>query len=756
MKNKQTSYFRQTSVLTARYSKIFFNDKQSLLLTIAIPLLTILIVCSVACGDMFCMAANVNHSVNEGYPVLAWQAVPQENEGEFIVNTNGIGKISDEDDPVVYTVFEKTNDYDNFENTQIVIKNNKGQQVFKSNENDVETVYGDDYAYSVYVPVDKKLAKGKTYSVELTADVSSDSSKYGSLKSEFDITIPDKYEGVNSLVKTVGKSYKISQKLKKDFDLDECFNSNSQKFAALSKTTMNINGKSYVLISDAESLVFILSDKEKYGFDNNEWLDYNYYLNCDIDLNGYKELKPFGDKEHPYKGIFDGNGHIITNFKIKTSSNNTALFGVLKGTVKNLGIEKATVTTSKKNCGAIAGTLETNSSIFNCYIADSKITADKGYVGSIAGKANSSGKNIEIHTCYAKDVTLKTDKTYIGGLVGSLNNASLKACYAIPSIDADDTDHAGILAGAIGSKASTEYLFYIKDNSDLTALGENSSDSFLKENSISCVESEKFKEYSGKIVYNPENPDADSEYGFKRDGQLSAFGGTQTGLFMLACVAIFVGICNSIQEICKERNILKREYMTNLKLTSYISSKLIIQGLVCAAQTILILIIFALYIRGKEIPSSGVIFNSVWTEYFITMFLLCFASDVIALVISSVVKNSSTANTFIPIILIVQIVFSGVLFDLGDAMENFASLMVSKWGIAGLAISSRLNNSRVKFLLDSPEYELNLGATMSSVKELYESSAANLIKVWLVLLGFIVVCAILSTVLLRNVKKDKR
>lgn len=757
MKNKRTSYFKQTSVLTSRYSKIFFNDKQNLLLTIAIPLLTILIVCYVACGDMFSIAAKVDHSINDGYPILAWQSVPQENDGEFVVNSTGIGNISSTKNPIVYIIFEKTNDYSKLENSEFVVKDNIGEEIFKSDIEDIEIVYGDDYTYSVYIPVNKDLDKNKKYSVEFTADVLSEENKYGNLQSTFDITIPSEYESVNSLVKTEGNGYEIDQKLQKNFDLNNYVRDNTQKIAALSKATMSIDGKDYVLISDAESLVFILSDKEKYGYDNEEWLKYNYYLNCDIDLNGYDKLTPFGSESNPYKGIFDGNGHIITNFTIDSTKKDVALFGVLDGTVKNIGIENAKISTTNKNCAVIAGTLENNATIYNCYISNSEVTADNGYAGSIAGNVGDEGKNVEIHTCYAKDVTLNTEESNVGGLIGALNNATLKACYAIPTIvEANNEENAGVIVGSYNSKANMEYLYYIKDNSDLEALGKNTSVNFCKSNNIICVEKDDFKEYSEKIIYNSENSEVDSEYGFKQDGQLSMFTGTQTGLFMLVCVAIFVGICNSIQEICKERNILKREYMTNLKLTSYMSSKLIIQGFVCAAQTLLILVIFAIYVKNKEMPSSGVIFHSIWTEYFITMFLLCFASDVIALVISAIVKNSSTANTFIPIILIVQIVFSGVLFDLGDVMDKFASLMVSKWGIAGLAISSRLNNTRAQFLLDSPKYELQLGSTMSSVKDLYVSSASNLLMVWCVLIAFIVICSALSTALLTRVKKDKR
>ena len=41
---------------------------------------------------------------------------------------------------------------------------------------------------------------------------------------------------------------------------------------------------------------------------------------------------------------------------------------------------------------------------------------------------------------------------------------------------------------------------------------------------------------------------------------------TKSMLFALSCSGIWIGLFNSIQEICKERVILKREYMANLKL----------------------------------------------------------------------------------------------------------------------------------------------------------------------------------------------
>ena len=76
--NKKPSFFRQAFVLIDRYFHIFFNDKQNLILTLGIPLLTILIVCLVAVPDMYSVKAKEDHSINSGFPVLVWQQVTQE------------------------------------------------------------------------------------------------------------------------------------------------------------------------------------------------------------------------------------------------------------------------------------------------------------------------------------------------------------------------------------------------------------------------------------------------------------------------------------------------------------------------------------------------------------------------------------------------------------------------------------------------------------------------------------------------------
>lgn len=63
-------------------------------------------------------------------------------------------------------------------------------------------------------------------------------------------------------------------------------------------------------------------------------------------------------------------------------------------------------------------------------------------------------------------------------------------------------------------------------------------------------------------------------------------------LFALSCSGIWIGMFNSIQEICKERVILKREYMSNLKLPCYMMSKFVLRALLGLIQSIILTLVF--------------------------------------------------------------------------------------------------------------------------------------------------------------------
>ena len=78
---------------------------------------------------------------------------------------------------------------------------------------------------------------------------------------------------------------------------------------------------------------------------------------------------------------------------------------------------------------------------------------------------------------------------------------------------------------------------------------------------------------------------------------------TKSLLFALSCSGFWIGMLNSIQEICKERTIMKREYMTGLSLSAYISSKIIVLGGLCLVQSLMVTGVFSMLVG---LPEEGV------------------------------------------------------------------------------------------------------------------------------------------------------
>lgn len=152
--------------------------------------------------------------------------------------------------------------------------------------------------------------------------------------------------------------------------------------------------------------------------------------------------------------------------------------------------------------------------------------------------------------------------------------------------------------------------------------------------------------------------------------------GTMMGSFALVCICVWNGFFNSIQAVCRERNIVKREHRSGLHMSAYIGAHMIYQMLLCAAQVGITLGI--LHIAEVKIPESGVIFSSGMFELAFTMFLITYASDMLSLMVSSIVRNTTTAMTAMPFLLIFQLVFSGGFFTLSGAASSITGLTIDR------------------------------------------------------------------------------
>ena len=220
------------------------------------------------------------------------------------------------------------------------------------------------------------------------------------------------------------------------------------------------------------------------------------------------------------------------------------------------------------------------------------------------------------------------------------------------------------------------------------------------------------------------------------------YNSTKSILFALSCAGIWVGLFNSIQEICKERSILKREYMANLNLGAYVLSKFAVQLLMSIIQAFVMMILFALFVGS---PSDGVIGSSAFAEMFITLLLTIFSSSAIGLVVSSVSKNSDKAMTTAPFLLIIQLLFSGILFELEDMTEKISYITISRWSVSSFGTIANLN-----------ALEMSVAAIPHEAEDIYEYTVSNICQSWIILGGFIAICIVLCAILLRSVAKDSR
>ena len=164
---------------------------------------------------------------------------------------------------------------------------------------------------------------------------------------------------------------------------------------------------------------------------------------------------------------------------------------------------------------------------------------------------------------------------------------------------------------------------------------------------------------------------------------------TRSIMFALSCSGIWIGLFNTIQEVCKERPILKREYMGNLRLWGYIVSKYVVQGVICFLQATLLVAIFLRLM--KHSAEAGLYFAKPGMEIWITMILTIFASASMGLIVSSLMKNGDRAMAVAPFVLIIQLLFSGVLFTLDGMAEHVSKITVSRWAMECLGNITNLN-----------------------------------------------------------------
>lgn len=205
--------------------------------------------------------------------------------------------------------------------------------------------------------------------------------------------------------------------------------------------------------------------------------------------------------------------------------------------------------------------------------------------------------------------------------------------------------------------------------------------------------------------------------------------------FMI-CVAFtmaasWLGLFNTIQEIVKEREMLKKEYMSGLNFTSYMLSKMIIFSILSMYQAITCVSIVYFYLRPRP---EDILLTTTLFDLIINFFLVSFSTSTIGLFISSTVKESKTTLILAPLYMMIQILFSGMFVPFTDITESISYTIISRWGYETFGTISNLTKYGVAAPIDG----------------FFSFSASHVLNIWLVFIGIFFIFLVASIIVIKR------
>ena len=171
-----------------------------------------------------------------------------------------------------------------------------------------------------------------------------------------------------------------------------------------------------------------------------------------------------------------------------------------------------------------------------------------------------------------------------------------------------------------------------------------------------------------------------SEYVFRENENIPVY------IFISVIVALFIGLTVSSEEIIRDKKIRKRESFLNLSRGSYLSGKIGIMLAISAIQMFLFVIIgnTILEIKGMTFPYWAILFST------------CTFANILGLNISASFNSAKVIYILIPIVIIPQLLFSGIIVRFDRLNPIFASqkgvpwignIMASRWAYEAIAVT---------------------------------------------------------------------
>jgi ABC-type multidrug transport system ATPase subunit len=197
------------------------------------------------------------------------------------------------------------------------------------------------------------------------------------------------------------------------------------------------------------------------------------------------------------------------------------------------------------------------------------------------------------------------------------------------------------------------------------------------------------------------------DYTFENSENLPQF------LFIAVVVALFIGLTVAAEEIIKDQKILQRESFLNLSRGSYLFSKISIMFIISSIQTLFFVVAGNLILE----------IQGMWLAYWIILFSTSCFANLLGLNISASFNSAKVIYILIPVVIIPQLLFSGVIVKFDKLNPLFAkesgvpwigNVMASRWAFEALAVTQFKNSESEK-----PFYSFNQMRSEASWKRDY-------------------------------------
>ncbi|MBA3462120.1 MAG: ATP-binding cassette domain-containing protein [Deltaproteobacteria bacterium] len=201
-------------------------------------------------------------------------------------------------------------------------------------------------------------------------------------------------------------------------------------------------------------------------------------------------------------------------------------------------------------------------------------------------------------------------------------------------------------------------------------------------------------------------------------------------IFMLATTGVWFGVINSAREICKEANVLRRERLAGLHAGPYVLSKLIVLTLLVMVQAALLIGVVAI---STKLPASGVMMPASF-EIYLTIVAAGVAGISLGLCVSAIASSPDKATSLIPIVLVPQVLFAGIMFGLKGPTAMISNLVSARAAVDAMSSIVDINNlSAPMFMAVEPQYAHSSSVLLAAWGMLLAQAVGYSVVAWLTL-----------------------